>query len=349
MIYAKLRLFALSLILLMGVVGQPIQPAQAAANPTANPTTIKVGYIPILAAAPLFVTIASGWATENNMTLELTKFESGPNAIQALAAGQIDLMYAGVGPVIVARAAGAEISIIGNCAVEELVLAARGDLAETWRNRGNKSAREVIAELAKTRGRPIKIATQPSGSVPDTVLRYWLSKTAKLDEKQVEIVRMGIENTQQALLAGAVDAATIREPTVTIIQDKDPKLAILAAGSALFANQPGTVIAVSDGFKQKNKDVLVTLMKLHKRAIDVIARDPKQASILIQDYLGKGLIEPAQLQRAMGSPYTKFTANPYLILNAARRMRDFQREIGVIAKDSKNDDGFDFTFYDAAK
>ena len=315
----------------------------------AEPTEIKVGYIPILAAAPLFIITAEGWASEQNIKLNLTKFDSGPVAIQALASGQIDMMYAGVGPVIVAREAGADLSIIGNCAVEELALAARGELAESWRNRGSKSASDIIAELAKSRGRPIKIATQPAGSVPDTVLRYWLSKIVKLDEKQVEIVRMGIEATQQALLAGAVDAAAIREPTITVIQDRDPKIAILAAGTELFPNQPGTVIAVNNSFKKDHKKQLIALMTLQKRAVALMTSDPKKSSQIVQEYLGKGLIEPDQLHRAIASPYSKFSANPYTILNAVRRMREFQLEIGVISKLTTKDDGFDFTYYDAAK
>ena len=315
----------------------------------AETTEIKVGYIPILAAAPLFITESEGWLAENQIALKLTKFDSGPNAIQALAAGQIDIMVAGVGPVIVARASGAEISIIGNSAVEELALAARGELADKWRDRGNKSASDIIIDQAKSLGRPIKIATQPLGSVPDTVLRYWLTKIAKLDDKQVEIVRMGIEATQQALLAGAVDAAMIREPTITIVTDKDPKLAILVAGSNLFPNQPGTVIAVRDSFKPGNKEVLNKFIAAQKRATAMINNDPKKAASIVQNYLGKGLIDPDQLQRAMVSPYSKFSASPYLILNAVRQMRDFQIEIGVIPKNAKIDDGFDFSYYDATK
>ena len=335
------RVVMLTAIMLAAV---NIQTSRAAEN-----VEIKVGYIPILAAAPLFITVAEGWASEQNIKLNLTKFDSGPVAIQALASGQIDMMYAGVGPVIVAREAGADLSIIGNCAVEELALAARGELAESWRNRGNKSASDVITDLAKSRGRPIKIATQPAGSVPDTVLRYWLSKIAKLDEKQVEIVRMGIEATQQALLAGAVDAAMIREPTITVIKDRDSKIAVFAAGSDLFPNQPGTVIAVSNNFKKTHKKELIALMSMQKRAVALIASDPKKSGQIVQEYLGKGLIEPDQLQRALTSPYSKFSANPYTILNAVRRMRDFQLEIGVISKLTTKDDGFDFTYYDAAK
>ena len=79
--------------------------------------------------------------------------------------------------------------------------------------------------FAERQGRPVKIATQPPGSVPDTVLRYWLQNVIKADPATYQITAMGIEATQQALLAGAVDAATIREPTLTVVLARDPKSA----------------------------------------------------------------------------------------------------------------------------
>ena len=146
--------------------------------------------------------------------------------------------YAGIGPVLVARGSGVPVSVVATSAVEELALVARGDLAEYRRTMPGAQA---IDRLWADKKRKVRIATQPSGSVPDTVLRYWLNKIAKIDPSHVELVSMGIENTQQALLANAIDAAMIREPTIAIIQEQDPKSAVVALGGEMFPNQPGTV------------------------------------------------------------------------------------------------------------
>ncbi|WP_255542543.1 ABC transporter substrate-binding protein [Azospirillum sp. INR13] len=172
----------------------------------ADPVKLEIGYIPILAASPLFIVDGQGWAKEAGIQLKLTRFESGPHAIQAMAAGQIDLLYAGVAPVLVARTKGADISVIANSAVEEMVVAARGPFAKAM---GANPTAESFKKFAADSGRKPKIGTQPPGSVPDTVLKHWLFKVVKVDPADVELVPMGIEKTQQALLAGALDAATI--------------------------------------------------------------------------------------------------------------------------------------------
>jgi len=312
----------------------------------ADPVTISVGYIPILAAAPLFVLTGEGWAKQEGLDVKLTRFVDGPAAIQALAAGQIDVMYAGVAPVVVARSKGVDVSVVANSAVEELVLVARGPLAKLAKD---KPAADAVKELAAQTGRKIKFGTQPAGSVPDTVLRHWLFKVAKLDPAIVEIVPMGIEKTQQALMAGALDAADIREPTITIVRNADPAAAILALGNEMFPGQPGTVVAARGELLRGKADAVQRFVSLHKRAVDVVSKDPKRAAALSNEHLGKGLVEPEVLEAALKSPASKFTADPRAIVNAVKAMQAFQLEIGTAAAPTPVEEAFDFRFYDAAK
>ncbi|MBP2312485.1 ABC transporter substrate-binding protein [Azospirillum soli] len=311
----------------------------------ADPVKLEVGYIPILAAAPLFIVDGEGWAREAGINLKLTRFESGPHAIQAMAAGQIDLLYAGVAPVLVARSKGADVSVIANSAVEEMVVASRGQFAKAL---GGKATPESFAKFVADNGRKVKIGTQPPGSVPDTVLRHWLFKVVKVDPANVEIISMGIEKTQQALLAGALDAATIREPTVTVTKQMDPNVALLATGAEMFPNQPGTVIAARGPVIKDNAEALNKLIKAHVRAVDLIAKDPARSAKVANEYLGKGLMEPATLEAAFRSPGSKFVADPRGVVPAVENMMAYAKEIGSAEGTIPVAEAFDFRFYDAA-
>ncbi|WP_448190827.1 ABC transporter substrate-binding protein [Azospirillum sp. sgz301742] len=331
-----------ALALAFAAVAAFTTPARAA-----DPVTLRIGYIPILAAAPLFVLTGEGWATQEGLDVKLTRFVDGPAAIQALAAGQVEMIYAGVAPVIVARSKGVDVSVIANSGIEELVLVARGPLAKLAKD---KPAAEAVKELAATAGRKVKFGTQPAGSVPDTVLRHWLFKVAKLDPAIVEIVPMGIEKTQQALMAGALDAADIREPTITIVKNTDPAAAILALGGEMFPGQPGTVVAARGEVLRQHTDAVGRFVAIHKRAVDVVTKDPKRAAALSNEHLGKGLVEPAVLEAALTSPASKFTADPHTIVEAVKRMQAFQQETGSAQGNSAAvEEAFDFRFYDAAK
>ncbi|MGB8713934.1 MAG: ABC transporter substrate-binding protein, partial [Onishia taeanensis] len=192
-------------------------PGLAQAQDADDVTTLQVGYMPILPVAQLFVMEGEGWTEEAGLDLELTRFSSGPAMVQALASGELDVMYFGIGPAMVARANGVPLKVLAASIKEQIGLVARGDFAGEFEN---ATAQEAIAHFTKTQGRKPKIATFPKGSVPDTVLRYYLTQQLGLSLDSVDIVAMGADRVQQALLAGAVDAASILEPILTTVQER---------------------------------------------------------------------------------------------------------------------------------
>ena len=185
-------------------------------------------------------------------TFKFSTFESGPVMIQALASGTLDIYVGGVAPLGVARSKGIDVKVITATAIEEMTVAASLKLAPFFK--ANAAPARALADFKAATGNAARLATQPPGSVPHTTLVHWLTEEIHADKADYEIVPMGIEATQQALLAGAVDGATIREPTDTIVTGRDPRIKIVALGGAMFPNQPGTVVAVSGAFLAKNPD-----------------------------------------------------------------------------------------------
>ena len=88
----------------------------------------------------------------------------------------------------------------------------------------------VFKRYRAAAGAPARLATQPAGSVPNTTLQHWLWEVGKVDKADVTVVPMGIDATQQAVLVGAVEGATVREPAVTIVQGRDPSIKLVALG-----------------------------------------------------------------------------------------------------------------------
>jgi hypothetical protein len=76
--------------------------ALVAASPGFAQTQVRVGVIPVLGVAPIFVVDKEGWAKEAGFDFKFTTFESGPVMIQALASGTLDVYVAGVAPLGVA-------------------------------------------------------------------------------------------------------------------------------------------------------------------------------------------------------------------------------------------------------
>lgn len=321
-------------------------PVPGFAQGRAAPLTVKVGLIPILAAAPIYVAEKEGWLKEAGLVPAFTTFESGPNAIQALASGTLDIYVAGVAPLVVARARGLDIKVVASTAVEENVVVAGAKLAR--HAEAGLAPADIFKRFREATGAPARLATQPLGSVPNTTLQYWLWEVAKADPKDVTIVSMGIDATQQAILAGAVDGGTLREPAVSIVTGRNPAIRLLALGGAMFPNQPGTVVALTKAFLDKEPDAAQAVVGAIVRAIDLIGRDPARVAPAIEGALGKGLIDTATILRALASPATRFSADPRAIVEATAAMQRYQVKIGALDREAPLDGLFEPRLYERA-
>lgn len=317
------------------------------AAPALAQNQVRVGIIPVLGVSPLLILQNEGWAKQAGLDLKITTFESGPLMIQALASGTLDVYVAGVAPLGVARSKGIDVRVVAATAVEEMTVAAGPKLAPYFKE-GVKPAEAFKAFRAAT-GKAARLATQPPGSVPHTTLVHWLQEVTKSDKADYEVVPMGIDATQNALLSGAVDGATIREPTDTIVQQRDKRIKIVALGGEMFPDQPGTVLAVSGDFMKKNPQGVQHLVDGVVRAIDLINTDPRKAAPGIEAALGKGLIDVDTIIAALKSPASKFTANPMQIVEATKKMQAFQVSIGTLDKDVPLDGLFDPSFFEKTK
>jgi NitT/TauT family transport system substrate-binding protein len=312
----------------------------------AETVTIRVGFIPVIGGAQLFVMDREGWAKDAGINLVTTQFESGPNMIQALASGTLDAYSAGIGPLVVARAKGVGVRVVAATAIEELVTVGTGKLGERFK--AGEAPAAAFKAFRAASGKPARIATQPAGSVPNTMLQHWLWEVAKVDKADVEIVPMGIDATQQALLARAVDAATVREPALTILQERDPQVQIAALGGVMFPDQPGHVFALTDSFVEKNPLVAQRFVDLTVRATKLLLDSPDKGAPAVQNALGKGLVSLQTVQKALASPATKFNADPRRIVAATGKMQTFQLQIGAIDKTLPLEGLFDSSFYEKA-
>ncbi|WP_089177495.1 ABC transporter substrate-binding protein [Bosea sp. AS-1] len=323
----------------------------AAASPFAGAAraqgvTARVGYIPIVGTAPFFVANGEGWLKQGGIETAITVFESGPNMIQALASGTIDIYVAGVAPLAVARSRGVDIRVVASTAVGENVVVTAPSLTKFFTDGVAPAA--AFKAFRAANGKPARLATQPPGSVPDTVLEYWLWEVAKVDKADVAIVPMGIDATQQAILAGAVDGGTVREPALTILQTRNPQIKLVAGGEEVFPGQPGTVVAVSGAFATKNPDAVQAVVNGLVKAAALIKTDPDKAAPHVAAALGKGIVDPALIRKALVSPASRFEIDPRKIIEPARAMQAYQVKLGSLDKEAPFDGLFETQYYERA-
>lgn len=308
---------------------------------------IRIGNIPIIGAAPIFVVDKEGWAKEAGLDLTLTTFQSGPHAIQALASGTLDAYVAGIAPLGVARSRGVDVKVVAATASGENVFVAVPRLAQHFTP--GAAPAEAFKRYKAATGKAARLATQPAGSVPNTTLQYWLWEVIKANREDVEVVAMGIDATQQAVLADAVEGATVREPALTIILKANPGIKLVEVGDKLFPGQPGTVVAVTGALIAKQPAAVQALVDALVRAGDLLTRDPDRAAPAVAANLAKGIVDLEVIKAALKSPATKFVIDPREVIAPSKAMEAYQVKLGSLKEAAPLDDLFDVRFFEKAR
>lgn len=345
------RLRRLRLMVLLGLALLVFTPGTPRAG-----TVLRVGFVPVVGVGQIFVITGEGWDKAAGLDLKLTQFDSGPAMISALASGTLDVYYGGIGALMVAMGRGIGSRVLASTAINEVSLVARGALAlaagqaESTAPTGSPPGiAGLFARFAASQRRPARIASQPPGSIPDTVLRLWLERMG-VNPAHIQVLGMGVDQSQQALLAGVVDAAAVREPTFTLVQLHDPRTRVLAKGDDLIHNQPGSVLAVSEAAlgSPDKAAAIATLVALHQRATQLLQSEPQRCAPHLQEGLGRGLIPLAIFQRVLASPATRFVADPMQIKDATAIMLEFQLAAGLLPARISLDTLLDAGFYQRA-
>ena len=325
----------------------PVLAASALIPRARAATTLRVAYIPILPMAQLFVIQAEGWARARGLDLVTTSFSSGPAMVQALASGRFDVAYIGIGPALVARAHGVDLRVVAANGIDQIALLGRGAFAAAWAKAANPAA--AFAAFHRAAGRPVKIATLPKGAVPDTVLHYWLDRVAHVAPADVQVLGFGENRLQQALLTGAVDAASTLEPAITLVEERDKTALVLVRGAAMFPGQPGAVLAVTGQLVDRDRAAVQTLVDLHVRATALLRAHPHRAAADLARTMGKGLLTEATLFKAVTSASMNPIADPRAILAATVKLAAYQSRLDHMAPVSDVTGMFDPSFFLAAK
>ena len=130
---------------------------------------------------------------------------------------------------------------------------------------------------------------------------------------------MGIDATQGAILTGAVEGGSIREPALSIVRKQNPKIKLIANGAEMFPNFPGVVVAVLGSYADKNPQAVEALVRNVVRATKLLKDDPKRAVKHVGAAFGRGLVPDDILLAALEFPQTHFVSDP-------RRILEFDRQ-----------------------
>ena len=293
----------------LGVLAATATAGHNAAIPA--PSKVTIAYQPGIGYAPLIVlkTQHTLEAQFPNTTFSWKVLSSGSAITNGMISGDVQIGAGGVGPLIVAWAAGVDLKIVAPLDWGDLWLMAKDPNIKT------------IADL---KGK--KIAMPGPTSIQGVVLRKMAQvKLGDAHALDADIVTMDHPTAMQALLTGQIDAHLTSAPYQ--LQEKVHGAHVVARSYQYFGAHSFLDAWETTGFYSQYPAFSKAFFTDVSQAIALINKNPEKASKILQDDSG-GIPTWRQYKQWIASSGLKFTTQPLGLM----RFANFMNKIGMINK-----------------
>lgn len=174
-----------------------------------NLTVVRLGYLPSISFAPLFVAIERGYFAQEGIDARLTLVQTGSNSVVQLAADNFDAAVGGAGAGLFnAVDRGVKFTIVAPLQTERPPVSA--PLVISARRKGE------IKSVADLKGK--KVAINTTAGIGEYFLSLALSKGG-LTLDDIQLTTAATTDVPALLQSGSIDAAILTEPYVTQNED----------------------------------------------------------------------------------------------------------------------------------
>ena len=240
------------------------------APPSAPPVTLRIGVYATQDFLPYFVMQEQGFDKKNGVKFEESPLAGGAAAIDAMAAGAID-MCPGVG--IVPLLAAAERGVIP----DKVVPVAANDFADPEHRGGAVIVARSVNSWKDLEGK--KISANARNSIGGAAME------ARLKQEGVRawsFVEIPFSNQGLAVAGGNLAAASMNEPYLTqSLLRGDGKLLDWVIGGSPLERTAFTSIVFSSDFRRRNPEGVKAFLRAHLAAVRWINDHPDEARIVL--------------------------------------------------------------------
>ena len=242
--------------------------APASPATTAPGSRIRVGFLPLTDAAPIFVAQAHGLFKKRGLEVELSREVGWATVRDKMIYRELDASHA-VAPMVVATTLG--LGCLATPCLSAYVLNAHGNaltLSTALWKRGVRDAATLRAEIQRTRHERLLVLGVVFGcSAQHIILRDWL-RGAQIDpDKDLRIVVVPPPQLHRNLAAGTIDGYCVGDPWNTLaVREKTGWIA--AVSSELAPGHPEKIFMVREDFAtHRAEEHLALIASLQEAAL----------------------------------------------------------------------------------
>ncbi|MFD5243696.1 ABC transporter substrate-binding protein [Amycolatopsis sp. NPDC058340] len=290
--------------------------ADSSAGPAANEgaaSEVRVGFFPNVTHAPALIGVKKDFFKQELGATKLTTqtFNAGPEEVNALLGGSLDIAFIGSGPAINAftKSKGA-IQLISGAVTGGAQLVVKPEIADVGQLKGKNL---TTPQLANTQ---------------DVALKKFLA--GKGLTEQVKITTMDNPKSFDAFKKGEVDGGWLPEPWASrLVVDAGAKVLIDEKTLWPDGRFPSTVVIVRGEFLQRHPDTVRALLKGELAAIDWAKANPAEAKTVVNGAL-KELAGSALSEAVLDRAFSAIELNPDPVAAAFPQLAKDSVTAGVV-------------------
>jgi NitT/TauT family transport system substrate-binding protein len=255
-------------------------PAAAAAEPT----TVKVGVLPIGDVAPLFLGVEKGFFREEKLNIEHQFAEGGAAIVPAVVSGDLQIGFSNVPSLVIAGSKGLPVRILAHGASAGTNAKDAPDAVMVGKDSDIRTPRDLEGKT---------IAVNTLNNVSHLVTNNALERSG-VDHRKVEYTEVPFPEVPATLEAGRVDAAFVMEPFVSAVEQAGGRT-ILTPMEQTERNHTIATWFASERFIEEQPAVVERFVRAVKRSNDYARRHPDEVRRVVPTYTKT----PAKVARAI--------------------------------------------------
>ncbi|MFJ8504567.1 ABC transporter substrate-binding protein [Streptomyces avermitilis] len=173
-------------------------------------TTVKVGIVPIVDVAPLYLGRQKGFYGKRGLTLSLTTAQGGAAIVPGVVSGQFQFGFSNMTSLMVAQSKDMPVRAVANGVASTGVEGKDFGALTVKKDSPIKSAKDLEGK---------KVAINTFKNITETAVRQSV-RTAGGDPDEVEFVELAFDQMPAALDGGRIDAAMVVEPALATVKSQ---------------------------------------------------------------------------------------------------------------------------------
>ncbi|MEV1082380.1 ABC transporter substrate-binding protein [Streptomyces sp. NPDC050211] len=236
-------------------------------------TQVKVGIIPIVDVAPLYLGQKKGFFSSRGIDLKMESAQGGAAIIPGVVSGQFQFGFSNTTSLMIAQTKGVPVTSVVNGAATNGKVGADVTGVAVKKDSPVKSAKDLVGKT---------VAVNTLQNIGDTTVREAVRKDGG-DPSKVKFVEMAFDQMPAALDGGQVDAAWMGEPALTIAKSQGARV----VASPFAETDPKLTVATyftSTQLTKENPDLVKKFAEAMTESLTYASAHPDEARQILTTY-----------------------------------------------------------------